>query len=421
MSINTPFDYYEKIKEKLEEKRNSSLQELVIFIFENKGAQEICKLTSKKIPEYIEPFYLTTFEKKSYQNYEKIHLKEEYISIEDEVEEIIEHNKEVKNTQQKYNLKIINHIKSIKNKKLKFNFTKEKEISLKKFSELNEEISLFFNLIEKEIDLFSFKMTNDIIEKMVFTPKFSPDFFSAKLINFMFDRNYNINDYNILEDFFKEFCGDVAIDAESLKTISLNYKDAYLKEIEIFITDLLLKSNIKNFDIKEAIIFLCSKKIFFNIKNIKIKELFFLYELKENEDKYKIFIKNSEIEELTNNNIKNFINCNKSNSRYFVFYEDNEEFEKEFDILNFSFSKEIYYKNKEKEFESNLSNYYSDLYNINLLIVLEETTFTDKGKKVVKLSGFNFSNHSISEIKNNKNLTNILPKNITDKYKIIIY
>jgi hypothetical protein len=427
MDIKTAEDYYNDIKEILNEKRTHSLTDFITFIFKNKGAREICNLTSKVLPDYILFFDLSDFEKHSFDKYRKNNEELDVSFEEEEIKDIIECNIETTECIKKYTLKLREHILTLKNNKLNFNFNKENNLIKNKFpEEKNNYLLILDESLKEEIEIFIIKIINDIVDKLTFTPKFTLDNFSKKYINFLFNRNYNIEDYSKLEDFLKEYCGNVAIDTTTMEKISLNFGDAYLKEIEFFINNHLLSMHFENECFQKFISYVYSKKIFSILKNIDIKELFHLYEIKENNDKKKICLKNSKNENEISKNVNFFINNikNKDKCKFYIFYDSEEEYtpvsEKEFNVYDFELEKELYLSNYENQFYENISNYYADQHNLNLLIILEKTNLFDNERQIVKLHAIKLHNQKLQFINKNNLVKDFLPSKILKKYKIII-
>ena len=273
---------------------------------------------------------------------------------------------------------------------------------------------------KKAKDLLHIEIINlisEIIDNIVFVPKFSLDYFNNKYINFLYDRKHNINDYKKLKDFFKNYIGEAAMDAENYKWKSIDYKTAYKSEINRIIEN--------NIYIKKENKLYIEKELFSIIESIDIKDIFYLYDIEENKKKYNVALNNSKKEEEINNVIDCFIeNINNiDNKKFLLFVDSSEEYEppseKIFDITEYSFFKELKTSNINK-FKSNFGNYYCDAHNLNLFIVLEETNILSNNKKVIKLNAFYLYNKSIQKIKKEKIDLSILPNKLIDNYKVIL-
>lgn len=403
---------YEKIYKEIKEIQKKSLNDFIDFLCKNEKARDICQVSTTIIPEdypiiKLNDFELKLFEKKYFKENigEEFDMSKANIELNElAMEKLLNHNLKLK--KEETNIKIINHLKNIeKEKKLNIDF-----------------IDNFINKsyivkIKDSIHIEIINLINEIIDNIVFVPKFSLDYFNNKYINFLYDRKHNINDYKTLKDFFKNYIGEAAMDAENYKWKSIDYKTAYQSEINRIIKD---NEYIK----KESKEFL-SKELFNEISNIKIKELFYLYDLEENKKKYNIALNNSKEEEEINETINNFIKNikNINNKKFLLFVDSSEEYEppseKVFDIREYTFFKEIKIKDIEK-FKSNFANYYCDAHNLNLFIVLEETNILSNNKKVIKLNAFYLYNKNIQKIKKEDIDISILPNKLINNYKVIL-
>jgi hypothetical protein len=419
--VITPLDYYEKIFKKMNIKKNISINELINYICEEKSARDICGLTSKNLPDNYPHLKLNEFEKKSFEKKYKekikkdIHDKKEYELIESSleledlsIEELF--TDYLKNNNKKNNNEIIinNHLKKIKD-------VNKLNLQLNLLNINNQKI---LNKIEKEIHFYLINMFEDMINNITFLPKFYLDYFNNKYINFLYDRKHNINDYKNLNDFFENYVGEAAMDAETYKWKNLTFKDVYEKQIRSIIEKILNKES-------EIYIKDISIHIFNLISEMKIEYLFEVYNIKENKEKYKTTLKNSEEEVNTENVIEEFLNNIKNiNNKSFLLFVDGEEdyippSEKDFNMYEYEFFKEIRNNDMDK-FKSNILNYYCDVHNINLFIILEETNIILEEKKVMKLSSFYLYNKNIVKINKKDIDISILPNKLQKDYKIII-
>lgn len=403
---------YEELYKKIKEIKEKSLNDFIEYLCENKQAREICDLSPTKIPESyskikLNEFEIKLFEKKYFKENksEEIELEKSNIELNElAMEKLLDNNLKLK--KEENNIKIINHLKKIKeNKKINLDF-------LNNYIEKNNR--------KKAKDLLHIEIINlisEIIDNIVFVPKFSLDYFNNKYINFLYDRKHNINDYKKLKDFFKNYIGEAAMDAENYKWKSIDYKTAYKSEVNRIIEN--------NIYIKKENKLYIEKELFSIIENIDIKDIFYLYDIEENKKKYNVALNNSKKEEEINNVIDDFIeNINNiDNKKFLLFVDSSEEYEppseKIFDITEYSFFKELKTSNINK-FKSNFGNYYCDAHNLNLFIVLEETNILSNNKKVIKLNAFYLYNKSIQKIKKEKIDLSILPNKLIDNYKVIL-
>lgn len=410
--IITPFEYYQNILKNIKKQKTLSINDLIEYICKNQGAREICGLTDKILPDNYPTFTLNEFEMKLFEkefiNHKNVKEEERMIDAaleleELEMEKIMPEALKAKNA--KNELKIINHLNKISDSR-KMNLTLET---------LNIEKSIL-NKIEKEIHVSLIKIINEIVDNIVYFPKFSLDYFNNKYMNFLYDRKHNINNYKTLGDFFNNYIGEAAIEAETYSWKSVDFNYVYYRELENII------SKITKDHKKKVII---SKHIFEEMKKLKIKEVFELYNIKENKNKYKEALENAiketEIDEVIDdfvNNIKNIKNKN-----FLLFSDDSESYEppseKPFEMSEYQFLKEIK-KEDLKKFKSNMSNYYCDVHNLNLFIVIEQTNMIDNEKKVIKVTSFYIFDKTIVEVKKENIDISIMPNKLTKKYKLIV-
>ena len=408
--IITPFEYYKNIFKIIEEKKALSTNALIDYICQNQAAQEICGLTSRILPEDYPKFKLNEFEiklfKKEFLKSQKLTEEERMIDSALELQESEDLMPEaLKEKDKKSELKIIHHLNNISD-------SKKLDLTLETLNIDNK----ILKKIEKEIHLPLVKMFNEIVDNIVYLPKFSLDYFNNKYINFLYDRKHNINNYKTIGDFFKNYIGEAAMDAETYKWKSVDFNHVYLKEIEKLVYKI-TKDN------RNTVII--SEHIFDKIKKLKIKEVFELYNIKENKEKYKEALRNAINETEVDAIIEEFIESIKNikNKKFLLFADDSEEYkpptEKQFDMSEYQFFKEIKQDDIEK-FKSNMSNYFCDVHNLNLFIVMEETNMKDDDKKIIKITAFYIFNKSIVKIEKEKIDISIMPNKLTKKYKLII-
>lgn len=405
---------YKEIYKKIKKIKEKSLSEFIEYLCKSEEAREICNLSPVKPPDSypnieLNKFEIKLFEKKYFDNennknididIEKANIELNELSI----EKLLNSNLKLK--KEKNDIKVINHLKSIKkDKKIDIDFV-EKYIEKKHINKAK--LLLHVEIID---------LINDILDNIVFIPKFSLDYFNKKYINFLYDRKHNIKDYKKIKDFFKNYIGESAMNSENYQWKNIRYKEAYKTEIDRILED--------NVYIKKEYESIISKKIFNKIENMNIKDIFYLYDIKENKKKYNIALNNSKVEEDINKKIENFVENIKNieNKQILLFVDYSEEYEppseKIFDITEYGFLKEIKLDDINK-FKSNFGNYYCDAHNLNLFIVLEETNILSNNKKVVKLNAFYLYNKNIKKIKKEKIDISILPNKLIDNYKIIL-
>ncbi len=401
---------YKEIYKKIKRIKKDSLSDFIDYLCQSEEARQICNVSSIKLSATyplinLNEFETKLFEKKyfkenKYVEFEKANIELNELAMEKLLADDFSLKKEQNST------KNINHLKNVEeNKKIDLNF-------IQKYTEKNN-----FNKIKESLHVEIINLFNEIIDNIVFIPKFSLDYFNNKYINFLYDRKHNINDYKKLKDFFKNYIGEAAMDSENFKWKSLDYKEIYQSEINQIIEDnIYIKKENKNY---------IKKKLFDIIENLNIKDVFYLYDIEENKKKYNIALNNSKKEEEINKVIDELINNinNIENKKILLFVDSSEEYippsEKFFDITDYCFFKEIKTKDIDK-LKSNFGNYYCDAHNLNLFIILEKTNILSNDKKVIKLNAFYLYNKNIQKIKKEKIDLSIIPNKLIDNYKIIL-
>jgi hypothetical protein len=415
-------EQYNKIFILLTKKREESIENLINFIIEDFNARELCSLVDNTHISFVNKFILTDFELHLFHKKES-ELKSLY-ELED-VELMIDNIKS-KNKLEEDNInKLEKHLKTV-NKKNKIDYSFIKEESYIKDNFNKEEVDLFYFFTknnQKNIHLFSIKLINDIIDRIILSPKFALDHFNnSQYLNFLFDRNFNINNYNKLNDFFKEYSGDSAMESENHEWISLSLGNCYKKEIELYIQSQLNEHYDKN--LKDSIVLLYTENIYNKIRNINTTDIFKLYEINENKINFKQANEQAIIENEIDYNVEEFLKSisNKNEKTFHLYTDFSEEYkpptENNFNINDFAFLKELNYR-KKKEFINNFSYYYCDANNINLFYVLEKTNLFDNKKQILKVNCFYLFNKNIYKISKDKLDKTLMSKKTLNKYKII--